>query len=484
MLIEGDMMQDTVAEFRERLYQIEVESGLFELEVNNLRLWQYVRWFCLGEILYDVTGCEQRTHIHRRPKIANEKMSIKERISRWQFLLGKKDLVVINHCRRVKEGKYYRCYVTETILENLDCSYYVFEEDYFGIHFRPVTTKNLKYLDMKWIRKFFYRKSDSINRGIRQFFDRLIWVFEKENEIALSQNVKKMMYDYILRKYYEIYYRTIWARIVFILVRPKGLIVTSPYSPDLEAIIVEAKRHGIKTIELQHGIDPTHIAYNYLYKGRVDVFSDYIFVYGKYDKEVPRYPIEEDHVIAVGYPDLERKAEYYRKRKKGESKVLLFISSDRTATILPDYAVSLRGREELKEYRMIYKLHPDECSAWKTIYPQLPTSGLEIIDDNKHDIYYYLGHADYVIGISSSALYQATAFDAEIFIVQGGHYQVSEILYENGYAQLVTSVDMIVDKIVNAVDENRIKKNYFEKNAMENIKRELSRIMKGNGNGI
>lgn len=477
-------MEDAVTEFKEKLYKIEAESGIFELEVNHIRLWQYVRWFCLVEILYDVTGREERTHIRRAVKVQNEKMGIRERISRWQFLLGRKDLVLINHCRRVKEGKYYRCFVTETILENLDCSYYVFEEDYFGCHFRPVTTKNLKYLDMKWIRKIFNRKNDSTNREIRKFFNQIIQVFEKENGIALSQKVKKGMHDYILQKYYEMYYRTIWAKIVFSLVRPKVFIVTSPYTPDVQAMIVEAKRRNIKTIELQHGIDPTHIAYNYLYQGKVDIFCDYMFVYGKYDKEVPRYPIARDHVIAVGYPDLEIKAEYYKKRKRNGRKTLLFISGDRTATILPDYAVELRKREELKEYRMIYKLHPDEYSAWKSVYPQLPNSGLEIIDDNKHDIYYFLGQADYVIGTSSSSLYQATAFDTEIFILRGGFYKASKILYENGYAQLVTSVDMIVDKIINSVKLDRPKESYFEKNAIENIKRELNRIMMESGKGI
>lgn len=247
---------------------------------------------------------------------------------------------------------------------------------------------------------------------------------------------------------------------------------------------MEAKRRNIKTIELQHGIDHTHIAYNYLYQGKIDVFCDYIFVYGKYDKEVPRYPIPRDHVIAVGYPDLERKVEIYKKRKRDKKKTLVFISGDRTASILPDYAVALRKRDELKEFRMIYKLHPDEYAAWKSIYPQLCNSGLEIIDNNNKDIYYYLGLADYVIGITSSSLYQATAFDAEIFIVKGGQYQISDILYKNGYAHLVTSEDMIVDKIINSVEGKGASKSYFEKNAIENIKRELNKIMKESGNGI
>ena len=44
-------MERNPGEFREKLLQIEDESGIFELEVNGIRLWQYVRWFCLVEIM-------------------------------------------------------------------------------------------------------------------------------------------------------------------------------------------------------------------------------------------------------------------------------------------------------------------------------------------------------------------------------------------------------------------------------------------------
>ena len=89
-----------------------------------------------------------------------------------------------------------------------------------------------------------------------------------------------------------------------------------------------------------------------------------------------------------------------------------------------------------------------------------------------------MGQADYVIGTESTALYEATAFDTEIFIISGGSYSLSRMLYEKGCAQLVTSVDMLVDRIMNPVSCVKHKESYFEKNAIANMKRELDRIMK------
>lgn len=471
-------MKDDAEDFRERLLMIEAESGIFGLEVNSIQLWQYVRWFCLVEIMYDVTGIAGLVPTQKRICIQKEHMRFKEMIDRQQFLLRKKDLIVMNHPRRIKEGKYYRCFVTETLLENLDCSYYVFENDYRGQHFRPAPTKNLKYINMNMLRRFFYIRNNETDNKLRLFYNKVISVFEYSNEIKLSNKVKKEILNYIVHGYYEIYYRTIWARIVFALVKPKAIIVTSPYSPDAGAIIVEAKRQNIKTIEMQHGICQGHFFYNYLYQGKVEIFPDYLFVYSRHDREMQRYPIARERIIPVGCPDLEKRSKMYKKSKKNTKKVLLFISSEK---IVAEYAVRLRKDERFKDIRMIYKLHPDEYGQWKREYPQLEGSGVEVISENKHDIYYYLGHADYVIGTVSTVLYEATAFDTEIFIICGGSYRQSAMLYENGYAQLVTNIDALSDKILNPVlDNSKNKENYFEKNAIENMKRELNKIMSNN----
>lgn len=471
-------MEINSEEFREKLLEIEDKSGIFELEVNGIRLWQYIRWFCLVEIMYDVTGIVGRYERRQKSYEHDTKMGIKERIIRQQFLLRKKDLVVMNHPRRIKEGKYYRCFVTETLLENLDCSYYVFENAFCGRHFRPVSTKNLKYINTDIIRKLFVKKNENTNRQLRLFYNKVMKIFEVDNKINLSLKIKKEILNYVVAGYYEIQCRTVWAKIVFTLVRPKALIVTAPYSPDAGAIIVEAKKRKIATIEMQHGINNDHFFYNYLYKGNVDVFPDYLFAYGECDKEIKRYPIAKEKILPVGYPDLEKKAEKYKKKKRNGQKVMLFISN--SEDVIAEYAAALRKNERLKDIRMIYKLHPDEYGRYKSKYAQLADCGVEVISKNRHDIYYYLGQADYVIGTESTALYEATAFGTEIFIISGGSYSLSKILYEKGYAQLVTSVDMIVDRIINPVSYAKNKESYFEKNAIENMKRELDRIMKEN----
>lgn len=472
-------MEEHAEGFRERLLKIEAESGIFELEVHGIRLWQYVRWYCLVEILYDVTG-EGQTHITSKILQNESAMSLKERIEHQQFLLRKKDMVVFNHPRRVKEGKYYRCFVTETLLENLDCSYYVFENAYWGQHFRPVPTKNLKYVHMDGLRKIFKVRNVDIDKQLKKFYKRVIQIFEKDNQIVLSEKLKRNIFYHIYGSYDEVCLRTIWAKIVFTIVRPKICIVTSPYSPGMEAIVAEAKKRHIATIEMQHGIAPGHFFYNYLYQGTIDIFPDYIFAYGRHERDMHRYPIERNRIIPVGYPDLEKKVRKCQRAKTGRQKTILFISS--TEKVVAEYAIKLRQDQRLKDMRIIYKFHPDEydITTAKERRQNLADNGVEVIAENKHDIYFYLGQADYVVGNVSTVLYEATEFNVKIFIICGGNYEGSAMLYENGYAQLVTSADMLADEILNPVSWNKKEDSYFEKNAIENMKRELDRLMSEN----
>ena len=128
---------------------------------------------------------------------------------------------------------------------------------------------------------------------------------------------------------------------------------------------------------------------------------------------------------------------------------------------------------------MIYKLHPSEYGEWKRWYPELINSELEIISDNMHDIYYYIGNSDYVVGISSTVLFEAVEFDVGIMIIKERDYRKAEILYQNGFASLITSESELEEKVVCGCNgKQRVgDKNLFMKNSVENIKRELKKIL-------
>lgn len=473
-------MEETSVFVGEKL--LEIESSLFKLKVNDIYLWQYARYYCMTKILEEVTGVETINKPNNLEQDSNtKKFTIKEWIKKQQFLVKKKEILVLNHPRRVKEGKYYKCFVTDTILENLDYSYYVYENKYNGTHLIPVKTKNLKYIDIDIIKKFSKYNEQKYNRVLKDFVMNVISVFEQGLGVKFLRPLKNFLFSYIKNVFRNIYYYRIWADTILFLVRPKVLLVTVGYSLFVQVMVAEAKRHKIPTVELEHGrIGYTHIAYNYVYRGKIESFADYVYVYGDYEKVIPRYPIDTEHVVSVGYPELEKKSFYYNsKKKKRNQKVITFISGPEDGKVVSKYAVHMRNSTKMKNIRMIYKLHPSEYGEWKRWYPELINSELEIISDNMHDIYYYIGNSDYVVGISSTVLFEAVEFDVGIMIIKERDYRKAEILYQNGFASLITSESELEEKVVCGCNgKQRVgDKNLFMKNSVENIKRELKKIL-------
>jgi len=475
-------MEQTSVFTGEKLLEIEAEGGLFELKVGNIHLWQYVRYICLTRALEEITGIETTNRSSSLIQYdTDKKFAFDKWIKEQQFLVHKKDILVLNHPRRVKTGNYYKCFVTDTVLENLDYSYYVYEQRYNGTHLLPVRTKNLKYISIDTKKMKRYREQ-KYNKDLKIFTVRIFQVFEQKCGVIFSKQFKEFLIAYIRSTFQNIFYFRIWADRILTLVKPKIVIVTIGYNTLVQVMVAQAKKRKIPTIELEHGrIGETHIAYNYLYEGKIEAFVDYMFVYGEYERIVPRYPIDKKHVIAVGYPELEKRAAFYAERRRiNKQQVITFISGPEDGKIVSQYAVNLRKNPRLKNIRMVYKLHPSEYGEWENWYPNLVNSGLEIVSSNKHDIYYYIGNSDYIVGISSTVLFEATEFDTKIFVVKEKDYRKSEVLYRCNMATLIENENELVEKIADNYRE--CKKvgdiEYFKKDSIYNINAALEKIMR------
>ena len=63
------------------------------------------------------------------------------------------------------------------------------------------------------------------------------------------------------------------------------------------------------------------------------------------------------------------------------------------------------------KYNFVYKLHPNEWKTWKSEYPYLVNSGVQVIDNNEKDLYYYFSISDIQIGVYSTALFEGYGFN-------------------------------------------------------------------------
>lgn len=239
-----------------------------------------------------------------------------------------------------------------------------------------------------------------------------------------------------------------------------------------------AKELGIPVVELQHGtMGKEHIAYNFLKKRRLKSFPDYIFTFSQYDKKAARFPLTSDRIYAVGYPEMENKIIEYKKLfKKKKKKKILFISQ--TIKEIFEYAAELSNRIDLEKFEIIIKLHPREIGNWRKEFGKIINGSKVTIIDNNKNIYYYLAQADYVVGIFSTVLLEATMFNTNIVVIKKASYTYMKDLYENNMAELIDSVDRLEEIVTNNICTSTGTKTYFENNSIVKIKAAIQDIIK------
>ncbi len=443
-----------IEEMYEHFLQMEADRRLFEtLKIGNIKIWHYIRYWVYNWVAELVCGIENPNH-KRLQLDVNTKLTdwLDDNIIKNQFRVKKKDVLIFNHSRRVKQGTYYNCIYTDEWLKDFERTYYVYESKYANqMHFKPVKTKNLRYVDKENYASLFHKKYDlGVSKlNIQKIADEVINLLTEEFDIHFTDKHCKLMsgvieYHWRDRIKCHDYYKYLLKKI-----QPKVIAYVVGYTMDNMVIAELAKEMGIPTIELQHGrIGREHLAYNFKADVKLNTFPDYLFVAGQYELDTVRLPIPKENVYMVGVPELDKKIEYYNnalEKRKKKKKIITFISSGEHE--IANAAMELYEKLDKNVYKVYLKLHPSEYTNWKNKYRALKKSGVEVVSDSKHDIYYYLAVSDYMIGIASTVLFEATRFKCKIMILKVGRYFNSESIIQTGNGIYIESMEDAVQRI-------------------------------------
>ena len=270
---------------------------------------------------------------------------------------------------------------------------------------------------------------------------------------------------------YELYTR--YYEWVLDKIMPKIIIFTEYYCYFHMILCEVAKKKKVPIIELQHGIVSKYdISYKYPERYVIKSFPDYFFSFGFKEKEVTM-PIDKARIIPVGFPEIEHSKENIDKDK---STILVVSSMDIELAKMAVKLSELLGNE----YTYIYKLHPLEIDEWKaTIGDLFANTPYTVIDTMDKTIHYYLNIADWVIGIGSTSLFEATYFECKIVVQKIREYESCEELYENGYALLAEDVY----DLANIIKKNEFKPKkdgyFYINNSLDNMIKAIDDILGG-----
>ena len=470
--------------------EVEKKYNLLEKSINGFHFWTYLRVEIEGNYVLKTENLYSN-YGHPKLNLASEvKMrmeQIKNIISKGRIPKGPCDLLVLNHPRKVLVDGVYECIYTEDIVRNINNSV-VLEEPYLNRHFQPTATKRLMYTDIVYFYSFIYssfqkffsphkyrRIKEVMLNEIRKPIEELNKVYGVT--ITAEQFENSLIWGYYLYKTVYTYYKRIIQKL-----RPKTIIEVVSYDKKCMIVNEIAKELNIPTIEMQHGVlGEGHIAYHYPEGSKVPQFPDYVFTFSKYWSRKTIMPIRDECKKATGYPYLEKMAaKYTGTLKNQEKKTILFLCSNPIGNQLVDIAVKLQKILGEREYHIIFKLHPKEYSGWRECYPKLVESGLDVIDNEKINLYYLFSISDVqVSGYNSTTIFEGLYFNLPTYILNYCVWEEIAELCENGIANYFDTAAELANLIKRDTKSKKHKMgiSLWEKDSLNKVLTELKEIM-------
>lgn len=216
---------------------------------------------------------------------------------------------------------------------------------------------------------------------------------------------------------------------------PKEVYLVEGYGLNV-SLIAAARRLGLPTTEIQHG---TFGAYHlgYAYPGRVGPvpgLADRLVVWSDdWRRRVPFGPSVAK--VDVVEPSFLRKR---RERAAGipKEKLLVVLSQGLLGDRLAEAFARVIGR--VSGYRIVYKLHPGEYarrSSYAALRRLERESGVEVVLDA--DLGALLARAEIVVGVYSTALYEALDLGCRVALLDLPGVEFSRHLVEEGRAEVL-----------------------------------------------
>lgn len=269
-----------------------------------------------------------------------------------------------------------------------------------------------------------------------------------QTELCLSQ-IEYLIFYCI--KSFSLYVK--WYHRIYQQSCPKAILVYPHYDEHMFSAVSAARRLGIKSIEIQHGRINSHEAYYYSDNTNTGKYStDYFFVYGQWWEKQIRMPVQTK-ILVTGNVYLETQAKKYQPIKNTIKEILAF-SGPETGAELSQFIMNCMPYIRNSNRKVVFKLHPNECQIWRKAYPWLIAEDrLQIIEDRTKSIFELLATADYIIGINSTTLFEATLYSGKkIFVLNRCDIAAMEPLIRLGAAQCVNTEQEFCEAISDTSD--------------------------------
>lgn len=440
----------SISDISSKIWELEVKHDLFSLSIQGVKFWKLIRMpvflrICEAFGLYETGMITPKvSRIGRITRILRTLYNSTLHGVNTRF--KRTDILVVEHPRKIKVNGCYVNTHTESLVTELRTKQKNFEvvdmpqDD--GRHLNPPDSSR-SYFEHRslggTIRSQFSRHKSWTDEEAELVTDLIKLFSDKFDHNVISEHLILASINKFLQE-----------KPVFISLlkrrKVKQVFLTCSYG--FEYLIAACQETQVECVELQHGtMSRYHLGYSYPHEQFVPYFPDRLLLFGKFWADSTPLPLKALNIGYSGYGYLSALNKESYKRNP-ESPVVLFISQWTIGRQLSRIAVEFAANHP--EYVIKYKLHPGEFEKWQTEYSELYDAAqknqLEVIAGEValHDVF---KSSDNVVGVYSTAIYEALVFDCRIFLVNLPGIEYMEHLLTAGYADLVENADQLSDRI-------------------------------------
>lgn len=467
-------------EFIKQICKIEDEYKLYDIIVDDIKIWPLFRPYILEEIINKEN--EFSFHPDLQIKYSNFKKAFSlfyNSIFHFNYRKYKDvDNILYFSLRKRKNKDGYYSPLIDPIVDALDNNYLIVERAMPNSgHLGFSKQRNLIFSDRV---EFFralglikYRKSKKADKWFSEL-KKVMSVLESQLNIEI--NIPGL-YSRVVHTLSTFFVAGKQVKKILKYIKPKNIIISPNYELNTLMLIYACKRLNIKVVEIQHGyIGSIHIGYNYNfnYEDNKNYYPDKILVFGEFWKNVIDFPNKEDVVIPVGFPEFEKNTN--KLSINHDSKNILVISESNGKHDLSKLCVEFLKNNNPLDYKILFKLHPNECSSWKEIYPELiNVNNLTVIDTIEKSVYDYFADSKFVVGTNSTVLFESLGFGLKTCILNTSDFNTEKININNYFEVINKASDLfkIINRKYDNLAENDYKQTFFKSNSVNNIIKEL-----------
>ena len=450
----------------ERLFQLEKDHSLLELDIAGVKIYQLMRM----SIYYDIakaTGVFDNPHPgkKRRKSFVNRCFSTFADLTVRNplFVTGNVDAIVFPHSRKVRDADGLIDVYSHYLIDHLEregkrCC--VIEKSK-----KIATSKGLvrnskrcdiiRLLNKLQIATENCQLSITDNEALKAFSLLIDETF----------NIKINLYKKLNKRLNKFHHNYAGYKRLFKRLKPKQIYVVVAYFGWGE-MIKAAKDLGIEVIEIQHGVySRYHLGYSYPNQSKalsLDFFPDKFLVWGDYWASMPELPLKQHACLSVGFSYFHIKQKLVDKVQR-KSKQIVILSQGAIGERFAEQVATVAGL--LKDYQLIYKLHPSEYLTWeqsRSVTTLAENPNVTIIGEGS-DLYQLLAESEYQFGVFSTAVFEGVGMGCKTILFDLPGVEYMERMVDQGLCVKWDGCSDIIESInaANGIDPNNAQRQLF-----------------------